>query len=265
MKSLRPQLLRILVRGREVRYQVHARADGGATPVLLVHGIACSSRAFGPTVDFLAERGEPRRVFAPDMPGYGSTPGPRRALDALDMEELAAWQLDFLDALAISRVHVIGNSMGCQVAMAMARQAPDRVASLVLTGPTTGDQFEPLWRYMIGLLADLLFESWAYNITLSRTCLQMGLRRFVATMRHLLRDHPIARAAEVVCPALIVRGKRDLIIPKAIAQRLAAALPRGEYCEVPGIAHSVQYDLPAALWALAGPLFARHDVDTRPT
>ncbi len=264
MKPPRPQISRILVRGQEARYQRHARADGGATPVLLVHGIGCSSRAFRPTLDLLAGRGEPRRVFAPDMPGYGSTPGPRRALDALDMEDLAAWQLDFLDALAIPRVHVIGNSMGCQVAMAMARQAPDRVASLVLTGPTTGDQFQPLWRYMIGLVADSLFESWAYNISLTQTFLQMGIRRYVATMAHLLRDHPIARAADVVCPALIVRGKRDLIIPKPIAQRLAAALPRGLYCEVPGVAHSVQHDLPEALWALAGPFFARHDTATTP-
>ena len=197
MKPANPQssrASRIIVRGKPVRYQVHARADGGATPVLLVHGIGCSSRAFRPTLDLLADRGEPRRVFAPDMPGYGSTPGPRRAMD---MEALGAWQLDFLDALGIPRVHVIGNSMGCQVAMAMARQAPARVASLVLTGPTTGDQFQPLWRYMTGLVADSLFESWAYNISLTQTFLQMGVLRYIATMRHLLRDHPIARAHEV--------------------------------------------------------------------
>ena len=257
MKPANPQssrASRIIVRGKPVCYQVHARADGGATPVLLVHGIGCSSRAFRPTLDLLADRGEPRRVFAPDMPGYGSTPGPRRAMD---MEALGAWQLDFLDALGIPRVHVIGNSMGCQVAMAMARQAPARVASLVLTGPTTGDQFQPLWRYMTGLVADSLFESWAYNISLTQTFLQMGVLRYIATMRHLLLDHPIARAHEVMCPTMIVRGKRDLIIPKAVALKLAAALPRGEYVEVDGVAHSVQHDLPAALWALAGPFFAR--------
>ncbi|HEY0137733.1 MAG TPA: alpha/beta hydrolase [Nannocystis sp.] len=258
MNTNRTQIYRTVVRGKPVRYQVHARADGGATPVLLVHGLGCSSRAFRPTLDLLTERGEPRRAFAPDMPGYGSTPGPRRAMD---MEALGAWQLDFLDAIGIPRAHVIGNSMGCQVAMAMARQAPGRVASLILTGPTTGDQYQPLWRYVIGLLADSLFESWSYNISLARTYLQMGVVRHVETMRHLLRDHPIARASEVVCPTLIVRGKRDLIIPKAIAQRLAAALPRGEYAEVEGVAHAVQHDLPTALWALAEPFFARSTTD----
>lgn len=256
MSTHSPQIVRIFVDGRPVRYQVHARADGGATPVLLVHGIGCSSRAFRPTLDHLAELGVPRRVFAPDMPGYGSSTGPRAAMD---MEALGSWQLRFLDALAIPRVHVIGNSMGCQVGMAMARQAPERVASLVLTGPTTGDQYQPMWRYMIGLVSDSLLESWAYNISLTHTFLQMGMRRYIATMRHMLRDHPIARAGEVVCPTLIVRGKRDLIIRKDVAQRLAAALPRGEYVEVPGVAHSVQHDLPAALWALAGPFLARSE------
>lgn len=261
MTTHSPQVVHIFVDGRPVRYQVHARADGGATPILLVHGIGCSSRAFRPTLDHLAEQGAPRRAFAPDMPGYGSSAGPRAAMD---MEALAAWQLRFLDTLAIRRAHVIGNSMGCQVAMAMARQAPERVASLVLTGPTTGDQYQPLWRYMIGLISDSLFESWAYNFSLTQTFLQMGMLRYIATMRHLLRDHPIARASEVVCPTLIVRGNRDLIIRKDVALRLAAALPRGEYVEVPGVAHSVQHDLPEALWALARPFFARVEAGAVP-
>ncbi len=254
MTRPRPQMASVRVAGAPVRYRVHARADGGAIPLLLVHGIGCSSRAFQPTLQHLTELGEPRRAFAPDMPGYGATPGPRQALD---MEALAAWQLEFLDALGIPKAHVIGNSMGCQVALAMARQAPERVVSLVLTGPTTGDQYEPLWRYMVGLVADALFESWAYNISLLQTYAQMGVVRYVRTMLHLLRDHPIARAQEVSCPALIVRGKRDLIIPGAIAQRLAVALPHGEYVEVKGVAHSVQHDLPAALWAVARPFITR--------
>jgi pimeloyl-ACP methyl ester carboxylesterase len=180
------------------------------------------------------------------------------------MPEMGAWLLDFLDALAIPRVHVIGNSMGCQVAMAMARQAPARVASLILTGPTTGDQYQSFWRYGFGLLADQFFESPAYNLRLATMALQMGPRRFVPTMRHLLRDHPIALADQVVCPTLVVRGTRDLIIPRKVAQRLAAALPRGEYVEVPGVAHSVQHDRPDALWALARPFFARSGADTTP-
>lgn len=244
------------LRGRPVRYQRHAGSDPTATPVLLVHGIACSSYAFRPLLDHVAERRERRAVYAPDMPGYGRSPGPRRALD---MNELGAWLIDVLDALGLPRAHVIGNSMGCQVAAALARQVPERVASLVLTGPTTGDQIQPLWRYMLGLLADSLVERPAYNLTLARMSLQMGARRYVRTMLHLLRDHPIARAEEVRCPALIVRGTRDLIIPRRVAQALAAALPYGEYQEVERVAHAVQYSRPEALWALVGEFMGRSE------
>jgi pimeloyl-ACP methyl ester carboxylesterase len=258
MKDTRPRIAWVRVGGRPARYQVHARADGGALPVLLVHGIACSSFAFLPTLERAVEVGEPRRVFAPDMPGYGRSPGPRRALN---IPEMGAWLLDFIDTLAIPRVHVIGNSMGSQVAMAMARQAPARVASLMLTGPTTGDQYQSFWRYGFGLLADQFLESPVYTFRLATMALQMGVRRFVPTVRHLLRDHPIALADQVVCPTLVVRGARDPIISRKVVQRLAAALPRGEYVELAGVGHSVQHDSAKTLWALARPLFARHDDD----
>ncbi len=248
------------VRSRPVRYRRHAGSDPQATPLLLVHGIACSSQAFAPTLEHLVRIHEPRAAVAPDMPGYGRSPGPRRALD---MNELGAWLIDLMDVLGLPRAHVVGNSMGCQVALALARQAPDRVASLILTGPTTGDQIQPLWRYVLGLLADSLVERPAYNLTLARMSLQMGMRRYIATMRHLLKDHPIARADEVRCPALIVRGTRDLIIPKHVAQALATALPFGEYQEVERVAHAVQFSRPGALWDHATEFIARCEAAAR--
>lgn len=245
------------VRGEVVRYRSHYGEPGGATPVLMIHGIGCSSDAFVPLLRHFGATGEARPAFAADMPGFGNSPGPARALD---IEELAAWQRDLIDVLTLPRVHVIGHSMGCQVALALARLAPERVVSVTLVGPTSGDQVESFWRYGFGLIADSVCETLWWNLRLTFMALQMGLLRYVPTLRHMLRDHPIALAQQVQCPVLVLRGVRDLIIQKSMALRLAVALPYGEYVEIPRGAHAVQFTWPADTWAVAGEFVRRSDL-----
>lgn len=222
-------------------------------PIVMIHGLACSSEVYRPLLACLAERTFRREAVAVDMPGYGRATSPPRALD---IAALAAWMDAALAALEIPRAHLVGHSMGCQVALALARRAPARVASATLIGPTTGADGQSFARYMLGLAADGLFESWAYNRTLLRMTRQMGARRYAQTVPAMLRDRPIARADEVRCPVLIVRGRRDMIVPGRVVRRLAAALPRGRSVEVPGVAHAVQFDRPDAFVAELLPLLA---------
>lgn len=251
--SARP--IDVVVDGRVVCLRRHAGAPG-ETPLLLIHGIACSSEAWGPLLEHWADAGETRPAVAADMPGYGRSEAPPRALD---MPALGDWQARLLDVLGHPRVHVVGHSMGCQVALALARRHPERVASCTLIGPTTGDRHEGLTRYALGLAADSLAETLAWNRTLTRMAMQMGARRYLATLRHFLRDHPIALADAVACPVLVVRGRRDWIVPAAVARRLADAVPRGRYAVVPVGAHAVQFTAPATLWAAVRPFLAAAD------
>ncbi|MDC0716638.1 alpha/beta fold hydrolase [Nannocystis bainbridge] len=236
-------IVRTSVAGRSTRYR-QIEPTAGDRPLLLVHGLACSSDAFLPTLEHLAEAPRGGLVLAADMPGYGESEGPRQALG---MASLGEWQARFLDAVAVERAHVVANSMGCQVALALARQFPERVASLTLIGPTTGDQLESPLRYALGLVADSVFESAAYNLTLMRMTAQMGARRYLASAREMLRDHPIALAQSVQCPVLVLRGRRDWIIPDRVAMRLAEALPRGQFSHVSRVAHAIQFDRPVEL------------------
>jgi pimeloyl-ACP methyl ester carboxylesterase len=237
----------LMVEGRPVRCRtlepdrgVSARVSLGR-PLLLLHGLGCSADAWEPALDCLAVQGLDQPVWAPDMPGYGQSPGPP---EALGMEELADWAVRLLDRLSVDRAHLAGNSMGCQVALALARRHPERVGGLVLTGPTTGAQGARLGRYCCGLLLDGLREPMAYNRTLLRMYLQQGVRRYLATARKMLEDDPLTDAGAVRAPCLVVRGSGDGIVPREAARRLAAALPRGVFTEVESCAHAVQYHRP---------------------
>ena len=158
---------------------------------------------------------------------------------------------------------VVGHSMGCQVALALARRAPQRVASATLIGPTTGSEGQRLARYAVGLALDAVFESPRYNLTLLRMWSQMRLRRYFATVPFMLRDRPIALASQVRCPALVVRGQRDCIVPARAVRRLVAALPEGRWVEVPAVAHAVQFDRPEQFGDLLLPFVARIEGERR--
>ena len=223
-------------------------------PVLLLHGLGCSSEAWLPTRDALAGRRLSVPIFIPDMPGYGRSPGPP---EALGMADLADWVTRLMDAQGVARAHLAGNSMGCQVALAVARRHPERVGGLVLLGPTVGEEYVSAGRYAVGLLLDGVQEPQVYNLRLVRMLAQMGFARFAATTRKMLEDEPLRHGDEVRAPCLILRGARDGIIPDQLARRLAAALPGGEFRRLSGSAHAMQFSRPREFVETALPFWAQ--------
>lgn len=230
---------------------VPAARDPGL-PLLFLHGLGCSGDAWEPVLDMLAGDGCAQNVAAPDLPGYGHSECSR---GALGMDALADWTADFLDKVGLARVHVAGHSMGCQVALALARRHPGRVASLLLVGPTTGRRLVPLWRYGAGLAADGFLEPPRYNLTLARMYAQMGLRRYFATVRRMMQDDPFPLAASITAPTLVLRGVRDFVVPPSAARALAASVHRGRYLEVPRAAHALQFEDPDRFLRIALPFW----------
>jgi 2-hydroxy-6-oxonona-2,4-dienedioate hydrolase len=239
--------------GRRVRWRmVGAAAPSGRTatfglPLLLVHGLCCSADVWEPSLRRLARMRLDQPVFAPDLPGCGHSPGPG---EALGMEELADWSVRLMDALGIARAHVVGNSMGCQVALALAHRQPERVGGLVLAGPTIGAEVVPAWRYMLGLMLDGLREPVRYNALLTKLYYRMGPLGYIATVRKMLDHDPLSCARMVTAPCLVVRGESDAVVPDLAARRLAAVLPRGVYTVVEGAAHALQFGWPEAFTRL---------------
>ncbi|MBM7504340.1 alpha/beta hydrolase [Agromyces aurantiacus] len=101
------------------------RADASGVPVLALHGITASHRAWHHVADALPGR----RIVAPDLRGRGRSnalPGPWSLRDHADD------QARVLDALGIERAFVVGHSMGAFVTVRFAAAHRDRVAGVVL-------------------------------------------------------------------------------------------------------------------------------------
>lgn len=95
------------------------------TPVLLIHGLFGSLDNLG-----LLARGLQQEypVIQVDVRNHGLSP---RA-EQMSYHQMAQDMLDTLDALDISRVSVIGHSMGGKIAMTMATLAAERLEQLVV-------------------------------------------------------------------------------------------------------------------------------------
>lgn len=226
--------------------RMHARGSfAGAfarAPLVLVHGLGVSSRYFNPLIEALIEEGTP--VLAPDLPGTGKSGDPTHPLD---LDELAATLVRWLDARRIRRTSFVANSMGCQVMGKVARWQPSRVDRLVLVGPTV----DPHWRGGIRQIPRWLLEStrepFALFPTLVSDYLRFGLRRFVATARAALAGRLEDDARHVVARTLVVRGERDAFVSDAWARLLASSFQNGSMATLQRAAHAAHYMQPAEL------------------
>nr|WP_074598340.1 2-succinyl-6-hydroxy-2,4-cyclohexadiene-1-carboxylate synthase [Sediminibacillus halophilus] len=104
---------------------------GSGPPLLLLHGFTGSSESWQ---DFAEKWKDGFRVLLLDLPGHGKTKtqGPIRMEDFCeDLEQL-------LNQLSISKVNLLGYSLGGRAALSFAVLKPERVQSLILESASPG-------------------------------------------------------------------------------------------------------------------------------
>lgn len=225
--------------GQEIHYRVSLGPDPGGIPVVLLHGMV-SSLYLVPLAEWLAPQ---VRVYVPDLPGFGQSWHPEKPFD---VEEHAAVVAEWLDALGLKRVYLVGNSLGCNIGVEVAIARPERVASLVLQGLTLA----PELRSPVRTLPRWIVNSWR---EVPRDPLMRQGQREVSTaalvksavilMRHRVEE----RLPKVICPALVVRGTRDPMFPAHWADQAVQLLPQGRLCTIPGGTHTLNVVNPLAL------------------
>lgn len=118
--------------GFEIQHRTingHKRAfvkTGQGPVLLLLHGIGCDHRTWGPVI---TELSKDHTVIAPDLLGHGFSDKPRADYS---LGGYANGMRDLLSVLGIEKVTVVGHSFGGGVAMQFAYQFPERTERIVL-------------------------------------------------------------------------------------------------------------------------------------
>ena len=243
--SINPELgRRIRAAGIDTNYH----DIGSGEPVFLIHGSGPGVTAWANwrlTMPVLAER---FRVIAPDMVGFGYTERP--ADIRYTMDGWVEHALGVMDALGLEQTHLVGNSFGGALALALAIRAPHRVKRLALMG-SVGVSFpitpglEAAWGYtpsienMRALLDVFAFDRKLVNDDLARlryeASIRPGFQESFASMfpapRQRWIDAMASRDADICAlphETLLIHGREDKVIPTATSQRLFELIPRAQ-------------------------------------
>ena len=124
-------------RVRQVRWSGGTTAviEGGeGPPLLLVHGGGGAAFQWGPILSLL---GNHYRVLAVDRPGHGlSDPFDYHGVDLFTHAE--GFLAEFVEVEGLSKLEIVGNSMGGLFSLAFALRNPERIGRLWLVGVPAG-------------------------------------------------------------------------------------------------------------------------------
>jgi pimeloyl-ACP methyl ester carboxylesterase len=241
-------------------------------PVLLLHGIPGSRRSWRYVIERL---GETCRVVAPDLLGFGDSSDPPGDFHAAGQADGLA---RLLDALGISRAHVVGFDFGGPVALMLYRLAPQRFLSLTLAATNVFTDTPipaPLRLAAVPVLGDALFHalcSWPGTATLwlaavrdktalswpefvreipSRRSRRSTRRIFLDSLRNLSTRYGMIEATlpNIACSCTVLWGDGDPFFPVSVGQRTAAQIPGARFRLLPYCGHFIPEERPDSVAA----------------
>jgi pimeloyl-ACP methyl ester carboxylesterase len=212
-------------------------------PVVAVPGLGLSADVPGRTLRLLTGAA-PGVALA--LPAYGRPAG---RTTPLGPSALAAGLLARLEALDVPRAVLLGHSASCQIVVHAALRAPERVAGLVLVGPTTDPRAAGWPALTARWLRTAAHERPGQVPLLVRDYARSGLATMARGMDVARHDRLDRLLPAVRCPVLVVRGRRDRIAPRDWADALAALARDGRAETLPAGAHMVPITHPAELAA----------------
>ncbi|WP_219414593.1 alpha/beta fold hydrolase [Pseudonocardia nigra] len=211
-------------------------------PVVAVPGLGLSRAAPRYTLDRLPTLG----TAVVELPGFGQPAGCATPLAVGDLADLL---LARLTRLGLDRAVLFGHSASCQLVAQAAAQAPQRVAALVLVGPTT-DPRAGGWAGLTGRwLRTAVWERPWQVPQLVRDYHHTGFATIARAMDDARRHRIDQALAAVACPVLLLRGRHDRIAPSDWLSALAAVAPHARAETLPAGAHMVPLTHPAAVAA----------------
>lgn len=235
--------------------RLHAHTTGTGPDLVLLHGWGMNSGVWQPVIDRLSAR---HRVTALELPGHGAS-----AFDP-SRGTLRQWAAACLDAAPPQAVW-LGWSLGAQVALQAALDAPERVRALVVVAGTPRFVQGDDWPHA---MPDAIFRQFAAALasdhagTLDRF---LGLqvrggadaRETLRELRAAIRARPApqlgalrtglelllgvdlrAELPGLQLPSLWLFGERDTLVPADVVHPLESLVPSAEILILHGAAHA---------------------------
>jgi pimeloyl-ACP methyl ester carboxylesterase len=253
---------------------VRYREAGEGKAVVFVHGYLVDGRLWDGVVDRLSDR---CRCFAPDWP-TGSQQIAMSPDADLSPYGVASLISDFIGALDLDDVTIVGNDSGGALSQVLVTRHPERIGRLVLTNCDTHENFPPGIFKALPAMAKLpgagsmlaaplrigavpraafkpfsrtripgeLIASWVEPIIRDRD-VRRDLTKFTAGMNKRYTLEAAERLRDSELPILLAWAPGDRYFPLKYAKRLAADTPNASIVEIADSKTFVPLDQPQRL------------------
>lgn len=248
------------VGGIDLYYQ----REGDGPPILFISGLSGAHHSWTTSVALLKQRYE---CITFDNRGIGQSSRPQTGYT---MSDLTRDTLNLLDKLSISRVHIVGMSMGGLIAQNIAVEKPELVGGLVLVASFA----VPCPRFMHVLNSRKVLQKkmdrYEYSWTLAAWMLgpaSFGKPGFVDAFAKKAADNPHpqslhaydqlvddmgqfdsrAQLKQIRQPTLVMVGEHDILTAPHQSKALAEGITGAELAVMPGVGHFCHLEDPQGL------------------
>jgi len=215
----------------------------GHTPVVLIHGIVGLLNSWWYNIPVLAEH---YRVYEICLPDYRDTKS------GYSIDEFEQHVLAVAHEQGLERFHLIGHSLGGQIAVSLAAHYPELIERLVLVSASgLFDETEDHSRFIVRKVNETtlrqVVKSLVYPEHLTDEMVIEALRYYddskrlsgmLRTARKTMASPIDHLASSVRAPTLLFWGDKDEIIPPAVGEKLASLIPRAEFISYPESRHA---------------------------
>ena len=246
MSDQNPEIGRFIQTGA---YKTNYHEQGSGAPVLMLHGSGAGVTGWANWRGQIPAMSAKVRVIAADLVGFGYT----ERVNDFSYKFMDSWVdqvLALLDALRIDKAHLVGNSFGGSLSLAVAVRAPERIGRIVLmgsggVGQKMTPELEALWAYTPSPAnMKKIMQIMAHNQQLVTD--DIAEMRYRASIRPGMQDafeklFPPPRQrwldAQIVPedklranshPTLIVHGREDRVVPLAGSLKLFELIPNAQ-------------------------------------
>lgn len=236
--------------------------------IVLVHGTGGRADRWTRNLDALAEQGY--RVFALDLPGHGLAD--KSGEFDHSVHGYAAYLAEFIAALGVGKVTLVGTSLGGHVVARCALDHPKLVSRLVLVGSMglvpvgedarkriqngannqTRDGIREKLNRVIANPA-LVTDSFAEEEFLINNSpgAAPSFKRLGEYIFNELDDHVLGESlTNLGLPTLLVWGAEDKTVVPAVGRKARELLPDATLVVISGAAHTAYYEKPEAFNAV---------------
>jgi len=220
--------------------EIHYTDEGEGIPVLMIHGFGGAHTHFSKLAELMKDR---YRIIRVDLPGFGLSDLPALSPGEDYVQKYRDYFSFLLRSLQLDSLYVIGNSMGGLVTWVAAADHPEKVKKIVLLSPA-GYELEKVLAAREPFRYNFLRNAAARGIPLFMSRHELCnayfhkdkvdesyvllINKFVNIKGNIpnmfnviLSDNfpDTALIQKVRCPALIIWGKEDQVIPADHAAR----------------------------------------------